>query len=139
MTLCRIILALGAAALALFLSEKLRRCSVRALGVLAGLLTVALEGPMKLCYGRLKPVAAVYGMLLFSTVMLSGSVALACSWRDAAANLFFAGAVLFAVSDLVLSGTYFGEGRDRPVDLLLNYLTYYPGQYLIALSLLFLH
>ena len=53
-------------------------------------------------------------------------------------NLFFIGAVLFALSDLVLSGTYFGVGKDRPADLIANYLLYYPAQYLIALSLLFL-
>ena len=37
-----------------------------------------------------------------------------------------------------LSLDYFGEGRERPVDLLLNYLSYYPAQFLIAYSLLYL-
>ena len=59
-------------------------------------------------------------------------------FRCVSLNLFFAGAVLFAVSDLILSGTYFGEGRERPVNLLLNYLSYYPAQFLIAYSLLYL-
>ena len=32
--------------------------------------------------------------------------------------------VLFAISDLVLSGTYFGKGKERPIDFILNYITY---------------
>ena len=43
-----------------------------------------------------------------------------------------------AVSDLILSGTYFGVGKERPVDLALNYLSYYPAQFLIASALVFL-
>ena len=97
-----------------------------------------MEKPMKLRYGQMKPVVIAYGFLLFLTVLLSGSLALLHGWRESTLNLFFIGAVLFAVSDLVLSGTYFGEGKDRPVDIVLNYLSYYPAQFLIALSLAFL-
>ena len=75
--------------------------------------------------------------MLFSTLCLSASLALAYGFADPALNCFFAGAVLFTLSDLVLSGTYFGEGKDRPVDIILNYILYYSGQFLIALSLLF--
>ncbi|MBE7007938.1 MAG: hypothetical protein E7422_02125 [Ruminococcaceae bacterium] len=108
------------------------------LGVACGFLTTALEKPMKLCYGKLKPIATAYGATLFSTVLVAGSLALRYDWHETALNLLFAGGALFAISDLVLSGTYFGEGRDRPVDLILNYLTYYPAQFLIAFSLYFL-
>lgn len=97
-----------------------------------------MEKPMKLRFGQMKPVVIAYGFLLFLTVLLSGSLALLHSWSKTTLNLFFAGSVLFAASDLVLSGTYFGEGKDRPVDIVLNYLTYYPAQFLIALSLAFL-
>lgn len=108
---------------------------IAALGTLLVLLS---EKPMKLRYGALKPVVVGYGLLLFGVVGLSALIAIGRGLADPCANLFFAGAVLFALSDLILSGTYFGEGRERPVDLILNYLTYYPGQYLIALSLFFL-
>ena len=37
-----------------------------------------------------------------------------------------------------LSGTYFGEGKERPVDFVLNYVFYYGAQFTIAFSLLFL-
>lgn len=104
------------------------------LALLATLGNLALEKPMKLDYGVMKPVVIAYGFLLFLTVALSGSLALLHRFSVAALNLFFAGSVLFAVSDLVLSGTYFGVGKHRPVDIVLNYLTYYPAQFLIAFS-----
>jgi hypothetical protein len=83
-------------------------------------------------------VVAACGARLFATVPVSGVLALLHAWRATTLDLFFGGAVLFAVSDLILSGTYFGRGKERPVDLLLNYLTYYPAQFLIAWSLLYL-
>ena len=108
------------------------------LALLLGIGNGLLEKPMKLRYGRFKGVVIAYGALLFSTVLLSGSLALSQSFRCTTLNLFFAGAALFALSDLILSGTYFGQGRERPADLLFNYLSYYPAQFLIAYSLLYL-
>lgn len=109
------------------------------LGVALGFGNMLLEKPMKLRYGKYKAICIVYGVLLFTTVLLSGGLALGYGWKKPPLNLLFAGAVLFAASDLILSGTYFGEGKDRPVDLILNYLTYYPGQFLIAWSLMFIY
>lgn len=110
-----------------------------AAGVLLGFGNMLLEKPMKLNYGKMKPAAIAYGAMLFSTVLVSFSLAALHGWRESAMNAVFAGGVLFAASDLILSGTYFGEGKGRPVDIILNYLTYYPAQYLIALSLLLAH
>ena len=93
---------------------------------------------MKLHYGKMKGIVIGYGVLLFSTVLLSGSLAMANGWQNPTLNLFFAGGVLFALSDLVLSGTYFGVGKERPVDIISNYILYYGGQFLIAYSLLYL-
>ena len=107
----------------------------RGLALLATLGNLAMEKPMKLRYGVMKPVVIAYAFLLFLTVLLSGALALLHRFSVPTLNLFFAGSVLFAVSDLVLSGTYFGVGKDRPVDIVMNYLTYYPAQFLIAFSL----
>ena len=52
--------------------------------------------------------------------------------------MMFIGGILFAISDLVLSGTYFGEGKERPIDFILNYITYYGAQFTIAFSIMFL-
>ena len=98
---------------------------------------ILMEKPMKLHFGKMKPIVFGYGAILFSTVLVSGSLAMLHGWHVTTLNLIFIGSILFALSDLVLSGTYFG-GKERPVDIILNYLTYYPAQFLIALSLLFL-
>ena len=98
---------------------------------------VLMEKPMKLRYGQLKPVVIAYGFLLFFTVLLSGSLALMHGWSETSLNVFFVGSILFALSDLILSGTYFGEGKDRPADVVLNHVSYYAAQFLIAFSLAF--
>ena len=108
------------------------------LAIAASGFNLLLEKPMRLQYGKMKPIVFVYGVLLFSAVAVCGSLALCCKWRETTLNLFFAGMILFAVSDVILSGTYWGQNKERPIDLALNYLTYYPAQYLIAVSLLFL-
>ena len=109
-----------------------------ALGILLGAGNALLEKPMKLHYGDMKPIVIVYGALLFAMVLLAGGLALLNGWQEPCLNLFFAGGVLFALSDLVLSGTYFGIGHEKPVDIILNYIFYYGGQFTIAISLLFL-
>lgn len=96
-----------------------------------------LEKPMKLNYGKFKPVVIAYGVVLFATVLISGSLALDYGWKNAPLNLIFIGGVFFALSDLILSGTYFCKGKERPVDLALNYITYYAAQFLIASALVF--
>ena len=108
-----------------------------ALAIVVSFINAALEKPMKLNYGPMKPTVIAYGVLLFSTLFLSGSLAFNYGWQESALNLLFAGAILFTASDLVLSGTYFGTGHERPIDFVLNYFTYYPAQFLIATALMF--
>ena len=108
-----------------------------ALAIVVSFINAALEKPMKLNYGPMKPTVIAYGVLLFSTLFLSGSLAFGYGWQESALNLLFAGAILFTASDLVLSGTYFGTGHERPIDFVRNYFTYYPAQFLIATALMF--
>lgn len=108
------------------------------LAAAASAVNLLLEKPMRLRYGKMKPIVFAYGVLLFSTLAVCGSLAISRGWQERTLDLFFAGMILFAISDVILSGTYWGKGKDRPIDLALNYLTYYPAQYLIAVSLLFL-
>ena len=97
-----------------------------------------MEKPMKLHYGKFKPIVLAYGVILFAMVLISGSLALSYGWKELPLNLLFIGGVFFAISDLILSGTYFGAGKERPIDLALNYITYYSAQFLIASALVFL-
>ena len=99
-------------------------------------LVVLLEKPMKLSYGSFKPTVLIYVFLLLSTMFTSG--ALFILQGGTALLIFFIGSILFTLSDLVLSGTYFGAGKEGPVYLILNYILYYGGQFLIAFSLTFL-
>lgn len=107
------------------------------LAVLMSIGNVVLEKPMKLHYGKFKAIVIAYGVLLFGMVLIAGSLALVHGWKETPLNLLFIGGIFFAVSDLILSGTYFGVGKERPIDLTLNYLTYYTAQFLIASALVF--
>lgn len=109
-----------------------------ALAVVLSVGNAFMEKPMKLCFGRYKAIVIAYGVLLFSTMFISGGLSLLYGWQEITLTLIFAGSILFTLSDLVLSGTFFGEGKDRPIDIILNYVFYYAAQFLIALSLLFL-
>jgi len=96
---------------------------------------LATEKPLKFAYGKFKAISLLYG------AVLAASVAMAfCCWhyggKQPQALVMFVGLTLFLLSDLVLSGTYFGQGMDQPVHYILNYILYYGGQFAIALSLL---
>ena len=106
-------------------------------GFLLCAFVLATEKPMKLRYGKFKWITAGY------TIVFGMSVAAALfSWlyggRSLQPLVMTIGLALFLLSDLVLSGTYFGEGKDRPIDIALNYALYYGGQFTIALSLLWI-
>lgn len=96
------------------------------------------EKPMKMNYGRFKAITAFYGGIVALLFLFSGSLAVMNGFTVPTLNLMCVGGVFFAVSDIVLSGTYFGVGKDRPSDIIINHATYYAAQFLIAASLLFL-
>ena len=95
-----------------------------------------LEKPMKQDFGKFRPIVTVYGFILaFSTgTALSAMIAsgFATAWV-----LFFVGGVLFLLSDLVLSPMYFGEGKNTPINFVINHTLYYAAQFCIALTILF--
>ena len=107
-------------------------------GIIVALLTIILEKPMKLKYGEMKLSCGLYAITLFSMALSSLSLCIMTSFQNITLIMFFIGGVLFAVSDLILSGTYFGVGKERPVDIITNAVTYYAAQYLIAFSIYFL-
>ncbi|MCR5150964.1 MAG: lysoplasmalogenase [Clostridiales bacterium] len=108
-----------------------------AAAILVAVLNVLSEKLMKLRYGEYKGITVFYSIILFSFVALSFSMALLGGFKNTVCVMIFTASVFFAVSDLILSGTYFGEGKSRPVDIITNHVTYYIAQYLIALSLCF--
>ena len=95
-------------------------------------------GPiMKLDYGKFANITKFYGSILFSMTLIAGSLALMNGFEVTTLNLMFIGGVSFILSDLVLSGTYFGKDHEKPVDIILNYVFYYGAQFIIAFSILF--
>ena len=99
---------------------------------------VILEKPMKMVYGKFKAITGVYGFVLGFMTFLSGSLALMYNFKEMTLNFMFVGGVLFLLSDLILSGTYFGEGKRRPVGIVTNHVAYYAAQFVIASAVLFI-
>ncbi len=94
---------------------------------------------LKLQYGRFKLVSAFYMMVLGFVLGLSlGYAVFAYSF----ATLMIAiGFVLFFLSDVVLSGIYFGnteKKRTSRPSIIINHVLYYGAQFTIAMSLLFI-
>lgn len=106
-------------------------------GLVIGIVNGMLGKIMKLEYGKFRPVVMLYGGSLFMMTLLSGYLAWKAGLRELTLNFMFVGGVLFLISDLILSGTYFGEGRDKPADIIANHIFYYAAQFIIAGSLLF--
>ncbi|MCM1286633.1 MAG: lysoplasmalogenase [Bacteroides sp.] len=102
-----------------------------------GYLTVASANLMKVHYGAYRKIVAVYVAFLAMTTVLS-VVAVFVSSFEKGYILMAVGSVLFLLSDAVLSNTFFGRGKDKPVHLFINHFLYYAGQYLIAASIMFM-
>ena len=102
---------------------------------LIGFAILALEKPMKLVFGDMKLACFLYSICLFSTPLYALSFSILNNFTNQFFVMMFIGGVLFAISDLVLSRTYFGEGHETPIDFVLNYIFYYSAQFVIALSL----
>ncbi len=108
------------------------------IAVLAALGIAATEKPMKLSYGKFKKISVCYAGILALMTFMSGSLALMYGFENMTLNFMFIGGVFFVVSDVILSGTYFGQGKDRPVDIVVNHVTYYIAQFVIASSIMLL-
>ena len=112
-----------------------------ALGValVAALVVFFGEKAMKLHYGAYKMISTVYGAVLFFMAAFAFFAALFAGLKENMHLVVMAiGGAFFIISDLILSGTYFGEGKNRPVDVVTNHVTYYIAQFLIASSVLFI-
>ncbi len=111
--------------------------------VIIGVVLVAfmylIEKPLHMDYGEYRPVVLVYTFILTAAAVLPIILAFdpACAQPEFV-FVFAAGMVLFLLSDLVLSQSYFSSENQIPERVLvpLNYLLYYGGQFTIAFSLL---
>lgn len=106
-----------------------------AAGVVFASITLALEKPMGVKYGRYKKILFLYGIVLSGTMFTSlfGLFYNGFSWELLMLGI---GAVLFTLSDLVLSNIYFKEGGNTKPNVIVNHILYYAAQFIFASTLL---
>ncbi len=104
--------------------------------IIISAVTVSLEKPMKVKYGKYKTIVFFYTAFL-SITMLTSIAAMVTNGFQKGFILLTIGSVMFLLSDAVLSGTYFGVGKDKAHHYFINHFLYYAGQYLIAASVMF--
>ena len=102
---------------------------------------------MKMQFGKFLIPSIAYAFLLCWFVVL-GALYVKPAQGSASAGILLAGAILFVLSDMVLSMTYFSKPADYErkgmlnpesrLMIIVNHVTYYLAQFLIALSLLFI-
>ena len=103
--------------------------------IVFGVLNLLGEKLMKLHFGEYKWIVFIYSVILALTVAFSAAAMIVSSF-DKAYIILTVGGVLFMFSDLILSSTYFGEGKDRPVDYFTNHFAYYASQFVIMASIM---
>ena len=106
------------------------------IGLLVALVVVYMSYLLKFKMGKARIPSYVYAFLIFS--MVAQSVMYYMQVPDATLFLLFMiGAILFGVSDLILAPIYY-QNPQKPIMIILNLVTYYGAQILIAFSLFFI-
>lgn len=112
--------------------------SIMAYSIIFGLagmivfLVLVTEVPLQMNYGKFRIISAIYAFILSFIVFFS--IGSAIAYPNNQLNFFSGGLVLFLLSDLVLSQSYFGK-HEKPWMIIANYLLYYGAQFLIVFSL----
>lgn len=107
-------------------------------GAIVTLSNLALEKPTKQKYGKFYAIVTLYCLILGT--MVGTSLWAAIKTGQVAYIVFNIGAVLFLISDIILSPMYFAIKQDRntPFNFVINHATYYIGQFMIAFSVFLL-
>ncbi len=91
----------------------------------------------KMEMGKFKVIANAYGALASMTFSV-GFMTMMNYGMELSQILFFAGGISFFASDLILSQIFFVKGKCTRLRVILNHITYYGAQILIASSLFFM-
>lgn len=110
-------------------------CAV--LSLIIGAANVLSANIMKVHFGAYRKIVFIYVAFLAMTTVTS-VVACIISHFQKGYIILAIGTVLFLLSDAVLSNTFFGRNKDKPIHLFVNHFLYYAGQYMIAASVLFM-
>ncbi|MBP3329308.1 MAG: hypothetical protein J6L89_00585 [Clostridia bacterium] len=99
--------------------------------------SVGLTKFFKMEMGKFKVIANAYGALASMTFSV-GFMTMMNHGMEVSQILFFAGGISFFASDLILSQIFFVKGKCTRLRVVLNHITYYGAQILIASSLFFM-
>ena len=99
------------------------------------LVALLLEKPLKMRYGKFKWIVFLYSFML-SWTMTNAAVTAWFSGFQKRWVVMAVGGLLFLLSDLVLSGMYFGEGKNTKGNVILNHTLYYAAQFTMAATIL---
>ena len=91
----------------------------------------------KVHFGAYRKIVYIYTSFLALTMTLSIAASVITKFSKPYLVLTI-GAILFTLSDAILSGTFFGRGKEKPLHFFTNHFSYYAGQYLIAASIMFI-
>ncbi|MBR1762881.1 MAG: hypothetical protein IJ731_05910 [Eubacterium sp.] len=100
-------------------------------------LNLALSKFIKVHFGAYRTIVFIYTVFLALTLFLSVAAAIVSNFAKGYVILSI-GAVLFTLSDAILSNTFFGRNKENALYFFTNHFSYYAGQYLIAASILFM-
>jgi len=102
-----------------------------ALGYLIGVGNVLIGPKMKLDYTGYKGITMVYGGTLIGAALLCLSYCISSGFQTMYWVVMLIAYVLFLISDLILSQTYFA-GKEGKGFIASNYITYYAAMYMMA-------
>ena len=97
---------------------------------------ILMEKPLKMHYGKFKWIVFLYSFMLALTMTMAMTLAVITGF-DKMWTVMSVGGLLFLLSDLVLSGMYFGEGKNTSFNIVLNHTLYYAAKFIMAATILF--
>lgn len=97
---------------------------------------ILMEKPLKMHYGKFKWIVFLYSFMLALTMTMAMTLAVITGFEKMW-TVMSVGGLLFLLSDLVLSGMYFGEGKNTSFNVILNHTLYYAAQFIMAATILF--
>lgn len=107
-----------------------------AAALVIALVAILMEKPLKMHYGKFKWIVFLYSFMLALTMTMSMTLAVITGFEKMW-TVMSVGGLLFLLSDLVLSGMYFGEGKNTSFNVILNHTLYYAAQFIMAATVLF--
>lgn len=101
------------------------------------LIAILIEKPMKMKYGKFKLIVFLYSFTLALTMTSLMVTAYITNFQKVWV-VMSVGGLLFLLSDLVLSGMYFAQGKNTKLNIIVNHSLYYAAQFAMAATILFI-